>query len=327
MKKIKLILIFVLCKLILSAQTKPVIKNVVFEAAGVRGIAYCGALEEMETKNLMNNVEKVAGTSSGAIMALVVSLGYSAQEIAKLIGETNFKKFNDGRYLFFGGINRTKKYFGWYRGEKLEKWLGKIIKEKTGNADITFEQMHQRGFKDLYVTGTCLNKQRPVIFSYASYPKMKVKDAVRISAGIPLYFEAVFMDSTGNILDHPKHKEGLDIMVDGGFLENFPMHIIDEVGSDSLTIGLRIDPDAQIKNDQANQVLAEMPVNDLKEYMLAFYTIIIENLNRQELSKKDWQRTVSISDGNISPKLRKLSQEEVKILIDNGRNAVKNYLN
>jgi hypothetical protein len=61
--------------------------------------------------------------------------------------------------------------------------------------------------------------------------------------------------------------------------------------------------------------------------MLAFYTIIIENLNRQKLSKKDWQRTVSISDGNISPKLRKLSQEEVKILIDNGRNSVKNYLN
>ena len=156
---------------------------------------------------------------------------------------------------------------------------------------------------------------------------MKVKDAVRISAGIPLYFEAVFMDSTGSILHHPKQKQGLDIMVDGGFLENFPMHIFDEAGSDSLTIGLRIDPDAQIKKDREYQTLAEMPVNDLKDYMMAFYTIVIENLNRQQLSKNDWQRTVSISDGNISPRLRKLSKEEIKLLIENGRNAVKNYLN
>lgn len=115
--------------------------------------------------------------------------------------------------------------------------MGQVIKQKTGNADITFEQMHQQGFKDLYVTGTCLNKQRAVILSYTSYPKMKVRDAIRISAGIPLYFEAIFMDSSGNIVNHPKQKQGLDIMVDGGFLENFPLHVFDEAGPHSLTIG------------------------------------------------------------------------------------------
>src|SRR6476620_9787215 len=106
MKKIKLILIFVLCKLILAAQTRTVIKNLAFEAAGIRGIAYCGAIQEMESRDLMKPVEKVAGTSSGAIVALLVSLGYSGEEIEKLIGETNFKKFNDGNFLFFGGVNR-----------------------------------------------------------------------------------------------------------------------------------------------------------------------------------------------------------------------------
>jgi len=50
-------------------------------------------------------------------------------------------------------------------------------------------------------------------------------------------------------------------------------------------------------------------------------------MNRQRLSKKDWQRTVSISDGNISPKLRRLSKEEINVLIQNGKTAVKNYLN
>jgi len=327
MKKIALLFLLIASEILVVAQTKPAVKNLVFEAAGIRGIAYCGAIQEMESKKLMNDIQKVAGTSSGAIMALVVSLGYSGEEIQKLIGETNFKKFNDGNFLIFGGVKRMKNYFGWYRGKKLGNWLGKIVEQKTGNADMTFEELHQKGFKDLYVASTCLNRQQPVIFSYETYPKMKVKDAVRISAGIPLYFEAVFMDSTGNIYNHPKQKEGLDVMVDGGFLENFPIHIFDVKEIDSSTLGLRIDPEAQIKNDQGTHVLAEMPVGDLKQYMLAFYTLVIENLNRQQLTKPDWERTVSISDGNISPKIRKLSKEEVRLLIENGRSAMKNYLN
>jgi NTE family protein len=327
MKKIFLVSFFACCQVILCAQSKPVIKNLVFEAAGIRGIAYCGAIKEMESHQLMNGIEKVAGTSSGAIMALAVSLGYSGSEIENLIGNTNFKKFNDGNFLFVGGISRVKKYFGWYRGKKLEKWLAEIIEHKTGNADITFAQLHEKGFKDLYVTGTCLNKQRPVIYSYESHPKMKVRDAVRISTAIPLYFEAVFVDSSGNVLTHPKEKQGLDVMVDGGFLENFPIHVFDKTGTDSSTMGFRIDPDAQIRNDRENPILADMPTTNLKEYMEAFYNIVIENLNRQQLTRADWQRTISISDGNISPKIRKLSNEELSTLIENGRNAVKNYLN
>jgi NTE family protein len=327
MKRIAIILFFAFCQFIATGQGDRVIKNLVFEAAGIRGIAYCGAIKEMESQKLMNQIEKVAGTSSGAIMALAVSLGYSGQEIEDLIGQTDFKKFNDGNFLFVGGFGRVKKYFGWYKGKKLGNWLGRMIEAKTGSADITFEQLHQKGFRDLYVTGTCLNKQRPVIFSYETYPSMKVKDAVRISAGIPFYFEAVFVDSAGNVIYHPRHKQGLDVMVDGGFLENFPIHIFDSTETGPSTIGFRIDPDAQIKNDRENQLLAEMPVNNLKEYMMAFYTIVIENLNRQQLKKYDWQRTVSISDGNISPKIRRLSKEEVKTLIENGRDAAKNYLN
>jgi len=308
------------------AQCQPTFRHMIFEAAGVRGIAYCGAIQEMESKKLMDSIEKVGGTSSGAIMAMAVALGYSGNEIEKLIGATNFRKFNDGNFLFAGGISRMKKYFGWYHGKKLEKWLNQMIAQKTGNSNITFAGLHSQGFKDLYVTGTCLNKQQPVIFSYETYPNMRVSDAVRISASIPFYFEAVFMDSTGRIYDHPKQIQGLDVMVDGAFLENFPIHIFDRGKADFSTIGFRIDPDAQIRNDRINQSLAEMPVGNLKEYLMAFYTMIIEDLNRQQLTKSDWERTISISDGNIAPRLRRLSKEEVKILIDNGKKAVQEYL-
>ncbi len=305
------------------AQSPAVIKHLVFEGAGIRGIAYCGVVQEMESKKMMTAIEKVGGTSSGGVVALTIALGYSGKEIENIISQTNFKKLNDGKCFFIGGIIRVNKYYGWYRGKKIEQWLEKIIKEKTGDENISFEEMHKRGFKDLYITGTSLNKQKPVIFSYETYPKMRVKDALRISVSIPLYFEPVYIDSIGHIFNRPKQKQGLDMMIDGGLLENFPIHIFDTRGAAPHTIGFRIDRDAQIENDKGNKTLAEMPVNNLKEYLGAFYTIIMENLNRQRLTNEDWQRTVSISDGDVQPRIRKLSKEEVTMLIENGRKAVR----
>ncbi|MCW3073362.1 MAG: patatin [Flaviaesturariibacter sp.] len=329
------LLLFLLLPVLASAQ--PPTRNLVFEGAGIRGIAYSGAIQELEKQHLLPEVKRVGGTSAGAITALALSLRYSASEISSLIAKTPFKKFNEGRFLFFGGLNRFKKYFGWYRSGRVDEWFGKMIAAKTGNANITFLQMKESGFKDLYVTATCLNKQSLVVFSWETYPHMKVKDAVRISMSIPLYFEAVFIDAFGNVVLHPKDKTGLDIMVDGGFIANFPIRLFDSTkfidpslpnafAVNPHTIGFRIDSDEQIEKDKTSGGLAPMPLQNLNDYFLAFYTIILENLNRQTLTKEDWQRTVSISDGAIAPRIRKLSHDEIQALTGNGREALYRYL-
>lgn len=68
-----------------------------------------------------------------------------------------------------------------------------------------------------------------------------------------------------------------------------------------------------------------LPIDSFKQYMKAFYTIVIEKLNRPSLTKEDWKRTVSISDGGIAPRVRKLCPAEVDTLIENGRKATKDY--
>ena len=208
MKKFFAFALFSFLSFAASAQEKS-IKNIVFEGAGIRGIAYCGAIHELENRGMLPLIEKVGGTSAGAITALCVSLGYSSDEIAGLLYSTNFSKFNDGKFFFAGGINRMNKYFGWYRGEKFVKWLEKIIVKKTGNADISFEELYKKGFKDLYITATILNAQKLVVLSRKTYPRMKIKDAVRISISIPLYFEAVFIDKEGKmkIVFHAHHSK------------------------------------------------------------------------------------------------------------------------
>ena len=319
----------------LQAQTDT-IENLVFEGAGIRGLAYGGAIARLEAHGLLKNIKRVGGTSAGAITALMLSLHYSAAEISETIANTRFQKFNSGRFSIAGGIHRTNKYFGWYRGNRFAHWLDKLIAAKTGNANITFAQLKDKGFKDLYVTGTDLTAQQAVLFSHETFPHMRVRDAVRISMSIPLYFEAVFMNPNGRIVPHPKNKKDLHVLVDGGFLANFPIKIWDSTryinntlpntfAVNRRTIGFRIDSEAQWKTDSAGVALTPMPVSTFKQYMIAFYTVIFENLNRQALTPDDWRRTVSISDGGVGPRIRKLAPIEVETLTGNGRKATAAY--
>jgi NTE family protein len=332
------IILFCLSILLLAPFAKsqqPVIRNVVFEGAGIRGIAYAGAIGELERRGLLKEIEKVGGTSAGAITALCLSLGYTGDEIEKLLYKTKFARFKDGRFFLFGGINRVKKYYGWYRGEKFTKWLGNIIEKKTGSSETTFEDLSRLGFRELYVTATILNQQRIVILSAKTYPRMKLKDAVRISSSIPFFFEAMFVDSLGRSFRHPKNRAGLDIMIDGGFSGNFPIRIFDSLMTDSNqaaminpeTIGFRIDTEEQIKSDRNGKGLIEMPVNNFMQFGRAFYTMVMENLNRQALSKEDWKRTISISDAGVRPGIRRLSKKEISALMDSGRSATSEFFN
>jgi hypothetical protein len=51
-----------------------------------------------------------------------------------------------------------------------------------------------------------------------------------------------------------------------------------------------------------------------------------ENLNRFMLTEYDWHRTVSISDCNIGPKVKKLSVAQKRLFIEAGRQGFKNYM-
>ncbi|MBE7176540.1 MAG: patatin-like phospholipase family protein [Mucilaginibacter polytrichastri] len=333
MKRACFTLLFLLCTICSSAQQ--VYKNLVFEGAGVRGIAYAGVLKELEKADILPRIEKVGGTSAGAIIALAVSLGYTSEEIYTLIGDTQFGKFNDGRYFFVGGFRRLSKKYGWYRGEKFERWLNEIIRVKTADGDITFRQLRERGFRDLYVTGTSLNRQRLLVFSAETYPDMKIRDAVRISMSVPLYFEAKSIDSAGHVVPGKKNDPTLDVVVDGGITGNFPIWLFDGEPNDPgksarianpQTIGVRIDSDPQIEKDRTSRELAPVPIRNLRTYVNAFYSYVLENLNRNQLNDDDWKRTISVSSQEISPKVKRLSIQEKEKLIRGGEESTARFL-
>jgi len=334
MKKLFQGIIFIFILIKLPAQNT--YTNLVFEGAGIRGLAYAGAVMELEERDMIKDVEKVGGTSAGAIIATAIALGYSGEELKQLVSSMKTRKFNDGHFFFIGGFYRISKYFGWYRGKKFEHWIADVIEKKTGNPDITFKELDSAGYKDLYITGTSLNRQELLVFSKATYPDMKVKDAVRASMSIPLYYRAVFIDKDGKVIEKPKKRTDLDLVVDGGITGNFPIQLFDEYKNvegeevripNPNTLGFRIDTDVQITYDTESKGLAPLPITNLSEYIFAFYNFTLESLNSNLLNQEDWQRTVSISSAGIGPKVKKLTEEQKNLLIESGRNGVKEYLN
>lgn len=201
-------------------------RNLVMEGAGVKGFAYAGALQVLDSLGIVKDLQRVAGTSVGAIQASLLAVGYTPQEIIELTADIPLRRFNDGGWMLAGGIHRLKKQYGWYKGERIGKWIECLFAAKTGNGDISFGELHARGYKDLYITGTDLTYQCLRIFSHENYPQMRVKDAVRISLSIPLYYKAVLMDDDGKIYDKPNGRQ-LHVMVDGGVLSNYPVFIFD----------------------------------------------------------------------------------------------------
>lgn len=70
-------------------------ETLVFKGGGPKGIAYVGIQKYLESTNLLRNVTRVAGTSAGAINAVLVALGYNALEMKKVLEQTNLIDFLD----------------------------------------------------------------------------------------------------------------------------------------------------------------------------------------------------------------------------------------
>ncbi|QHM16551.1 hypothetical protein C7M30_00170 [Bacillus subtilis] len=119
-------------------------KNLVFEGGGVKGIAYVGVLKILEKYNILGNIERVGGTSAGAIVAMLVSLGYNSSELEKSLTEMDLKQFMDND---FGVVRDTFRLItdghGWYKGKKFMEWIESRIEEKGIDKDVTFKEIQE----------------------------------------------------------------------------------------------------------------------------------------------------------------------------------------
>lgn len=329
-------MLLLLVQFVAPGQNRPIYRNLVMEGGGIKGIAYGGALKELETQGVMANITRVAGTSAGAIQAALVAVGYSADEITDIISETPIDTFNDDGFLTKGSKRLAKK-FGWFKGDNFLVKIEKLIFLRTGNINLTFTELHELAqtypFRDLYVTGCNLSDQKVEVFSYETYPDMRIADAVRVSMSIPLYYRALWLDVNGKVIEEPKPEDNCRLFVDGGLLMNYPIEIFDNYKYikntngverkvfNSETLGLRLDRCEQIDHEIGKRSgLAPFEINDLNSYLSALSTLLMRNVDPPH--PRDPERTIYINDLGMSARVRRVPEEEKRMMMLSGRHGV-----
>ncbi|NGX62010.1 MAG: Photosystem I assembly protein Ycf3 [Chlamydiae bacterium] len=151
--------------------------NLAIQGGGPKGIAYLGAIEKLEEEGLLDELKRVAGTSAGAILATLLAVGYTYEELYEILMNFDIQHFLDAtsenerfaKAAFKSAqtqekgpvlqallgeqiqdichlkpkklYNKLSGLTGLFEGEKFLTWIDELIEKKTGKKNCTFKEL------------------------------------------------------------------------------------------------------------------------------------------------------------------------------------------
>lgn len=199
------------------------IKNLILSGGSSKCIVYVGAIRSLIELDILQYIENFAGTSGGALLASLIVLNYTIDEIEELYYKLNLKDLID---IKGDNILHFFNNYGLDDGDRFIQLIKIVIKKKTNNPDITFKELYDITHKNLIITGTCVEKECVEYFNHIRTPDMPVYLAIRISISLPFIFNRVVYNNY--------------TYIDGGFIEYFPIQYFKNI-SESLALGIKND--------------------------------------------------------------------------------------
>jgi NTE family protein len=108
---------------------------------------------------------------------------------------------------------------------------------------VTFAMLYDETRLDLIITGTNVTQRKSFYFSHKHTPHLAVADAVAISMNLPVLFKPILMSigiPKGNTVGLKQSYSGF--WIDGGLLNNLPVHAFDESHADSDDACRKLNP-------------------------------------------------------------------------------------
>ena len=114
--------------------------------------------------------------------------------------------------------------FGLHPANKFYEWMSDKIAKKsaTGNPQMTFNDLYKERGVELCIVAANLNQMKQQLCHPKTTPDMPIRDAVRMSMSIPIYFQPKIYGTPGSSTQ--------DYYVDGGVLNNYPITSFDGWG-------------------------------------------------------------------------------------------------
>jgi NTE family protein len=234
-KLIPLFIIFNLFSTVLFSQTEN--KNqelkrpkvgLVLSGGGAKGFAYIGLLKVLEEVNMP--IDYIGGSSMGAIIAALYSVGYSPETITELVGEQNWDSFisdvQERKYIAYEEKLFSDKYIFSMPLEKKLFALSKSV-NSSFNIDLMLNKLlapavYTQDFNELPIPFLCMATDlvtgEAVVLNSGNLSR-----AARASMAIPGYF--------------PPTEYNGRFFVDGGVVNNYPAEQVKAMGADIIIGG------------------------------------------------------------------------------------------
>lgn len=288
------------------------------EGGGACGYAHIGSVIRLYELGGLNNITHTIGSSVGSILALALACGASPYYIKEKILGMDLRQFEDGGN-WFSRIFRFLFKYGLHKGDIVERFVGEILHDLTGNDKITFKEVYDRFGVHLTITYLSTRHKKTKYADHINTPNYQVKTVARWSSTIPLFYQAARFN---------RNRQLLDLIADGGVADNYPIHVLREQGCpESKILGFKLFNDGENKYDHPDSEDIDYGIpRNIKDYAMRLVEILREQALRYHVHDDDWKLTCKANIGKFKTTDFNMTEEDKMWLYNSGRKAMDDYL-
>lgn len=298
--------------------------GLVLSGGGAKGMTHIGIIRALEENDIP--IDYIAGTSMGAIIGSLYAMGYSPDDMEKLIGSDEFKRWYTGtiepQYEYFFKKSRPTPELLNLRFSIADSLHAKPKLDMPTNLvnpiqmNVVFLELFAQAtaacggdFNRLFIPFRCVASdvynKRPLIMR-----KGDLGDAVRASMSFPLVFKPIEIDSV--------------LAYDGGIYNNFPTDIMTQDFHPDIIIGSVVAANPGIPKENSLMSQLENMIMQKTDYTIPDSVGILMTFKYNDVSLLDfdrlkelhdigYNRTMSLMDSIKSRIPRRVSTEEVHL--------------
>jgi len=182
-------------------------KYIVLGPGGARGFYFLGVLHQLASEGQLTEVIGYSGSSVGAMIALLLTCGYTPVQIMGMAAETAI--FTDFYNVKIGEkLLEMRSNYGITSNSAIRSKIERAVIDKYSRI-VSMEDLYLMTGIDLVTVTYNIDTRRPVYMSHKSHPHLDVVTAVLLSINIPLLFYRM--------------SYGGHTYIDGGFVDPLPI--------------------------------------------------------------------------------------------------------
>ncbi len=261
--------------------------GLVMSGGGAKGLAHIGVIKALEEENIP--IDYVTGTSMGAIVAALYSMGYTPDEMIATMKGDDFQRWYTGtmdrKYMFYFKQNKAVPDM-----LNIHFSLKDSLRIVTPSINLVNPTPMNLGFMEIFAgaNAACHNNfdslmipfrcvaadvhnKKQVIFS-----KGDLGDAVRTSMSYPFFFK-------------PIEKDGV-LLYDGGLYNNFPRDIMIKEFNPGIIIGSVVSDNPPVPDSRDIMSQVENMIMNRSDYSLPADEGILLNIDVKGVKLLDFHK-------------------------------------